>query len=99
MANRPSDFVQVQLSSDGIAAAGGATGSLRIVATHIDYTFKPGQPVRVLSSEWTRLLSQETIKGKKIFELAATAQDQASLAALKTQEAALEQQIASQEGK
>jgi hypothetical protein len=69
MANVPSDFVNIQLSAAGIAAAG-ANGALRITAAHLSYQFTPGAPVRVLTSEWSKVLSRETLKGKTIFELA-----------------------------
>jgi hypothetical protein len=64
-----SDFVDVQLSPAGVAAAG-ANGALRFTAAHMSYAFKPGDRVRVLTSEWSRVLSRETLQGKLIFELA-----------------------------
>lgn len=70
MATNNSDFVDVQLSADGIAAVGGAKGSLGIRRMHMNYTFTPGTPVRVLTSEWAKTLSMAQIKGKSIFELA-----------------------------
>ena len=62
-----SDFVNVQLSAAGVAAA---KGQLRITAAHLTYVFTPGVPVRVLTSEWNKVLSRERLKGKLIFELA-----------------------------
>jgi hypothetical protein len=65
----PSDFVQVQLSAAGITFAGqGAT--VRIANAHFSYVFTPGQPVRVLSSEWRRVLSLKTYQGASILALA-----------------------------
>ena len=105
MATVNSDFVEVELSAAGVAAAG-ANGALRITAARMSYEFKPGVPVRVLTSEWAKVLSLETLKGKLLFELApaatANAADlataEAQLITLQAQEAAIESQI-SQEGK
>lgn len=95
-----SDFVNVQLSAAGAAAAG-AKGQLRLLASHIDYTFTPGAPVRVLVSDWTKVLSRETLKGNLIFELApdgaaaaAASADESRLKTLQAEEAALEIAIA-----
>ena len=67
-----SDFVQVQLSATGIAFAGkGAT--LRVGNGHFDYTFMPGAPVRVLTSEWRKTLSLKAYAGQPILEVAPTA--------------------------
>ncbi len=92
-----SDFVNVQLSAAGAAAAG-VGGQLRITAAHLTYVFTAGASVRVLTSEWRNVLSKERIKGKLIFELTpgstAAAADKAQLQTLKTEEAALESKIA-----
>lgn len=64
---KPSDFVQVQLSAAGIAFAAG--GAVRISTAHFSYEFKPGTQVRVLTSEWSGALSRERISGETIFEL------------------------------
>jgi hypothetical protein len=61
-----SDFVQVQLSASGVALG----ASVRINNGHFSYTFAVGKPVRVLTSEWARVLSLKTFKGAQIFELA-----------------------------
>lgn len=97
-----SDFVDVQLSAEGVEQVG-ASGALRITAAHFSYTFKPGTRVRVLSSEWKRVLSSETLNGKTIFELAPavapvgpSAKAQAKQA--QAEEAAIPSQI-TQEGK
>jgi hypothetical protein len=102
MAN--SDFVEVQLSTAGIAAAG-QDGALRITAARMSYEFKPGARVRVLTSEWAKVLSTETLKGQAIFEFApamATKKKaetaKAQLETLQAEEAVLQTEIA-QEGK
>jgi hypothetical protein len=93
MAPNNSDFVEVQLSAAGIAAAG-ENGTLRITAAHMSYQFAPGQPVRVLTSEWAKVLSTEQLKGQLIFELAPESTAKAQLQELQAEEAALESQIA-----
>lgn len=94
-----SDFVNVQLTAAGIAAAGGA---LRITAHHMSYEFKPGVPVRVLTSEWARVLSSETLRGLNLFELApvidASSVTKAQSKTAKTAEAATQTETA-EEGK
>ena len=62
---KPSDFVSIQLTAAGAKGApvGFANG-------HFNYEFAAGQPVRVLTSEWARVLSRETIGGGPLFELA-----------------------------
>jgi hypothetical protein len=69
MTQKPSDFVQVQLSAAGIAFAAG--GPVRVSNAHFSYEFSPGVPVRVLTSEWSRMLANETVGGKSILEIAA----------------------------
>jgi hypothetical protein len=69
MSNGPSDFVQVQLSAAGLAFAG-AGGQVRIANGHFCYIFTPGKPVRVLASEWRRVLSIKLFNGQPIFEIA-----------------------------
>ena len=105
MATVNSDFVDVQLSAAGVQAAG-VNGSLRITAAHISYEFKPGARVRVLTSEWAKVLSRETLRGNIILELSpalasvpdtARASAEAHLKTLQAEEAALESQIV-QEG-
>ena len=93
---KPSDFVNVQLSADGLAYANGK--QLRIGTGRLDYTFKGSSPVRVLTSEWAKVLSKQTIKGAAIFALAPVdAVDVQKLATLQAQEAALKTQIAQEE--
>jgi hypothetical protein len=67
----PSDFVQVQLSPAGIALS--ESTSVRISNAHFNYCFTPGQPVKVLSSEWRRTLSLKTYQGSQILVLAPVA--------------------------
>jgi hypothetical protein len=98
-----SDFVDVQLSAAGLAMVG-VDGALQIANAHLSYKFTPGKSTRVLTSEWAKLLSKETIQGQNVLELApvvvvsvpqgASAADE--LAAVKTEEAALSAQIADQ---
>jgi len=61
------DFVQVQLSAAGIAFAG--SGTVRISNGHFNYAFTPGNSVRVLSSEWRRVLSLKNYQGSPILAL------------------------------
>jgi hypothetical protein len=104
MADVNSDFVEIQLSADGAAMAG-ENGSVRITAAHLSYQFAPGARVRVLTSEWAKVLSRETLQGKTILELspplapgaAAATSTKAQLKKLQAEEAALQTQIA--EGK
>ena len=74
MTRRSSDFVEVQLSAAGLEFAGGC--DLRIATLHMHYTFQPGIPVRVLTSEWSRVLERESWKGQALFELAAEAAEE-----------------------
>ena len=113
MATVTSDFVDVQLSAAGIEAAG-TDGAIRVTAAHLSYAFKPGARVRVLTSEWAKVLSRETLKGNLILELAPPAAPAAipsvsaakstaksaqdQLKAVQAEEAALQTQIA-EEGK
>jgi hypothetical protein len=71
MANATPDFVQVQLTAAGIAFAG-AGQTLRVCNGHFDYTFTPGNPVKVLISEWSRVLSAQLSNGQPVFELVST---------------------------
>jgi hypothetical protein len=96
-----SDFVNVQLSAAGAQIAG-ADKPIRITTPHFSYVFTASGSTRVLASEWARLLSKEKIDGALILQLApavvvqvpagASAADQ--LAAVKSEEAALDAQIA-----
>ena len=93
-----SDFVQAQLSAAGIAFAGSA-GVAQINTAHFSYKFTKGVAVKVLSSEWSRVLAKELYQGKPIFELATasttTSTDaQTELNTLKAEETTLEAQIA-----
>ena len=69
MSNGPSDFIQVQLSAAGVAFAG-AGAQVRIANGHFCYIFTPGKPVRVLSSEYRRVLAVKLFNGAPIFEIA-----------------------------
>jgi hypothetical protein len=95
MATVNSDFVDVQLSAAGIAAAG-AGGTLRITAHRLSYEFKPGERVRILTSEWAKVLAAETLRGQNIFELAPA--PKASSKTVKAAEAATQTETA-EEGK
>jgi hypothetical protein len=67
-----SDFVDVQLSAAGVAMVG-ADGALQIANAHLSYKFTPGTVTRVLTSEWSKVLSRETFGGDPIFEPAPAA--------------------------
>jgi hypothetical protein len=95
---KQSDFVEIQLSADGLAMAGPG-GALCITTQHFSYAFKPGTTVRVLTSEWSRTLSREQSNGRPIFEVAPASAAQgatavAALETLKVQDTAIEAQIA-----
>ena len=64
------DFVMVQLSKDGIAAAKG--GPITMSNGRRTFTFKAGEAQRVERSyEWNGVLSRQVAPdGKKLFELA-----------------------------
>jgi sulfur relay (sulfurtransferase) DsrC/TusE family protein len=61
---KPSDFVEVQLTADGAKVA-----PVRITNGHFVYKFKPGATQRVLTSEWSKIISKEKWQGKPLFEL------------------------------
>jgi len=65
-----SDFVNVELSTAGVAFAGKA-GVVRIASAHMDYTFTAGKPVRVLTSEWSRTLAKHSNGGQPILQVVA----------------------------
>jgi hypothetical protein len=67
-----SDFVSVQLSPAGVAFAG-AGGQVRVANGHFTYTFTAAAPVRVLSSEWTRLLSLKKVGAEPMLQVVAAA--------------------------
>lgn len=62
-----SDFVDVQLSAAGLALTG-EEGALHISNGRLAYRFAPGSTTRVLTSEWTRVLSRETRDGQALLE-------------------------------
>lgn len=67
------DFVMVQLSKRGEEIAGGAPIGVGGATYHFE--FKPGEPQRVLKSEFERILSKEVRVNEKeeaecLFELA-----------------------------
>lgn len=69
-----SDFVNVRLADAGRAFAG-PNGSVRIANAHMDYKFSGDVAQRVLSSEWTKVLSVERCEGGgPMFELVPDAQ-------------------------
>jgi hypothetical protein len=104
MATVNSDFVDVQLSPAGITAVG-ANGSVRITAGRMSYVFTPGSRVKVLTSEWAKILSKKMLRGQTILQLApalvagaaAGTPAKAQLKTLQAEEAKLQTQIA--EGK
>lgn len=65
----PSDFCNVRLSAAGIKAAGPG-GQIRVTVRHMSYVFTAAQSTRVLTSEWSRILSRETSGGEPVLELA-----------------------------
>jgi hypothetical protein len=67
-ASAASDFVQVQLSAAGVKFAG-AGGMVRIATAHFFYAFTATTPVRVLTSEWRRVLSLKTYQGAAILQV------------------------------
>jgi hypothetical protein len=69
MAREFADFVDIELTPAAAAVVGDG-GALRIATQHIDYTFTPGKSVRVLSSEWTRVLSRESLGGELLLQVA-----------------------------
>lgn len=91
MASVASDFVEIELSAAGVEFAGSG-GVVRVTTQHFSYQVKAGAPVRVLTSEWSRVLSKESYQGQPIFCVADDAQSE--LDALKAQEAVLTTEIA-----
>ncbi|QNI34534.1 hypothetical protein H7849_11925 [Alloacidobacterium dinghuense] len=91
-----SDFVDIELTP-----AAAELKQVRVANGHLNYVFTPGKPVRVLTSEWSRVLSKEQHQGQAIFQVstgttsATSAADQ--IKTLQAEEAVLEQEIA-QEG-
>ncbi|MBN9614412.1 MAG: hypothetical protein BGO25_05560 [Acidobacteriales bacterium 59-55] len=67
-AQNKSDFVNVRLSVAGRAFAGD-NGVVRIANAHMNYKFAGDKPQRVLTSEWTKILSTEQIDGSPMFEI------------------------------
>jgi hypothetical protein len=77
------DFLDVQLTTAGIAlAAPGST--VRIANGHFSYVFTGGKPVRVLSSEWRRVLSLKTFEGAPILAVVPTVATPSAAATPKT---------------
>lgn len=66
---KPSDFVEVQLT-----AAGAAVAPVSIANGHFHYDFAVGKPVRVLTSEWRILLSRVRSGGIVLLEIAPDAE-------------------------
>jgi hypothetical protein len=98
MATAQSDFVDVQLSAAGVLVAG-ASGSITVITPHFSYAFTAAGGTRVLTSEWAKTLSKETVNGQKILELTpavVVAVPQGAGSALKTEEAALDTQVETQ---
>jgi len=78
-----SDFVDVQLSAAGVKFAGDG-GTVRIATAHFSYAFTADTPVRVLSSEWRRVLSLKNYQGVAILEIVSDATATAETAAKTT---------------
>ena len=105
MATNQPDFVNVQLSAAGVLAAG-TSGTITITTPHFNYAFTASDSTRVLTSEWSKLLSKETIEGQIVLQLVpqvlvtvaqgASAADE--IAALKAEEEALEEQTETETG-
>lgn len=83
MTTAASDFVEVQLSAAGVAYAG-AGGAVRIANAHFSYVFTAATPVRVLTSEWRRVLSLKTYQGAAILQIVSEATATAETAAQTT---------------
>lgn len=78
-----SDFVEVQLSAAGVKFAG-TGGTVRISTAHLSYAFTATTPVRVLSSEWRRVLSLKNYASAAILEIVSDATATAETAAKTT---------------
>ncbi len=72
MSRQKTDFVELQLSEAGLAMAGKG-GVLQIATARLVYKFTAGSTTRVLTSEWSRVLSREMYQGQPIFEVAPAA--------------------------
>jgi hypothetical protein len=95
------DFYDVQLSAAGQEMAG-AGNTVRFATAKLDYTFTVGKTVKVLTSEWNRVLSLQMYEGNPILQIApivlasapANATPQQELQALKVEEATVTAEIA-----
>ncbi|ACO32195.1 MULTISPECIES: hypothetical protein [Acidobacterium] len=65
MSEKPSDFVEIQLT-----AAAAKLAPVRVATGRWSYLFEAGKTQRVLTSEWSRVLSKERVGGELAFELA-----------------------------
>lgn len=65
-----SDFINIELSAAGLQMAG-AGGSVRVTARHMNYEIKAGASVRVLTSEWSLVLSKHFYDGQPVFQASA----------------------------
>ncbi|MDR3723266.1 MAG: hypothetical protein P4K83_02100 [Terracidiphilus sp.] len=88
-----SDFVNVHLNSAGAALAG-ENGAIRVVTPHMNYSFTAAGSTRVLTSEWSKYLSQRTIGEAVFLELAPSVVEVP--AAVKTEEATPATEVAAQ---
>jgi hypothetical protein len=66
--DRPGDFLNVRLSSEAVLAG---LKSVRVSNAHFHYEFTAETTTRVLTSEWSRVLSKEAhVFGMPILEVA-----------------------------
>jgi len=66
--DRPGDFLNVRISSEAAAAG---INSFRVSNAHFHYEFTAETTTRVLTSEWSRVLSKEAhVYGMPILEIA-----------------------------
>ena len=72
-----SDFVEIVLSPAGVEMAGDG-GYVQISDGHFVYRFTALKPVRVLTSEWRRVLSLKRFSGQPILEVAPAAPEPAA---------------------
>ena len=68
MASTQSDFVNIELSAAGLAMAG-KNGAVRVTNRHMNYLVTAGSNTRVLTSEWSRVLSQQKVGDAQIFQI------------------------------
>src|SRR5882757_34749 len=68
------DFVDVQLTAAGTAAAGeGEKACVRVAGVDYTYEFKPGKPQRLTAKEFSARIAALTMNDKPLFEIATQA--------------------------